>query len=169
MKYPVGHPEVLIGPQLQGRTVDEFEGMMRCTILPPTNLYIPLLPSKINGKLVFTLCRTCAELQQLTEWKHSSNKRALSETWVTTEVKKAMSLGYKVLQIHEVWHYSNTTQYNHATGEGGLFASYINDFITRKMEASGYPSHVVTDAEKEQFVEEIRQVEGVNLYPTKIK
>ena len=138
MKYPVGHPEVLIGPQLHGRMIDEFEGMIRCTILPPRNLYLPLLPSKINGKLVFTLCRECAELQQSTHCKHSSKKRSLSDTWVTTEVIKAVSLGYEVLQTHEVWHYANTTQYNHATGEGGLFASYINDFITQKMEASGY-------------------------------
>ena len=165
----MGHPEVFIGPKLHGRTVDEFEGLIRCTVLPPTDLYLPLLPSRINGKLLFTLCRECAYLQQLTECTHSSKKRALTETWVTDEVKKAVSLGYKLVQIHEVWHYPNTTQYDHSTGEGGIFATYINDFITQKMEASGYPSHVVTDAEKERFVEEIRQLEGVKLDRAKIK
>ena len=168
-KYPVGHPEVLIGPKLQGKTVDQFEGMIRCTILPPTDLYLPLLPSKINGKLVFTLCRKCAELQQTEECRHRAKKRALTETWISTEVQKAVSLGYEVLQIHEVWNYAETTCYDHATGKGGLFADYMNELITVKMEASGYPSNVTTDEEKEEFVKNIKRVEGVTLDPTKIK
>ena len=138
-------------------------------MLPPPDLYLPLLPLKINGKLVFSLCRTCAELQQTAKCRHSPNKRALSETWTSVEVQKAVSLGYEVLQIHEVWHYPTITQYNHATGEGGLFAKYMNDFITIKMEASGYPSHVTTDEEKQSFVEEMKKVEGVTLAPAKVK
>ena len=168
-KYPIGHPEVIIGPKLHGRSVDEFEGFIRCTVLPPTNLYLPLLPSKINGKLVFALCRKCAELQSITECRHSPRSRALTETWTSMEVQKAVALGYTVTQIHEVWHYSSTTQYDHTTGEGGLFSKYMNDFITQKMEASGYPSNVVTDQEKLEYVEEIKEKEGVTLDPKKVK
>ena len=160
---------MLIGPKLQGRKVEEFEGLIRCTVLPPTDLYLPLLPSKINGKLIFTLCRKCAELQQTEVCGHSAKQRALTETWVSIELQKGVSLGYEILQIHEVWNYSATTQYDHATGEGGLFARYINDHITLKMEASGYPSNVVTEREKEEFIRNIKEVEGVTLDPSKIK
>jgi len=34
------------------------------------------------------------------------------------------------------------TRYNPETGEGGLFADYINTFLKLKVEASGYPGWV---------------------------
>ena len=136
---------------------------------PPPDLYLPLLPSKINGQLVFTLCRKCAELHQTEECTHRAKKRALTETWISTEVQKAVSLGYEVLQIHYVWNYAETTCYDHATGKGGLFANYMNELITVKMEASGYPSNVTTDEEKEEFIKNFKCVESVTLDPTKIK
>ncbi len=85
------------------------------------------------------------------------------------ELQKAEALGYTVLKFHEVWHYKNTTQYDHTTGKGGLFAEYMNAFIGLKMQASGYPSHVITDEDKEEFVRQTKEVEGVTLDPTKIK
>ena len=168
-KYPVGHPEIIIGPKLRGRSVEEFEGLVRCTVLPPKHLFSPLLPSKINGKLLFTLCRTCASLQQTVGCRHTSNQRALTETWVSMEVKKAVSLGYEVMKIHEVWHYTETTQYNPVTGEGGLFSSYMDTFITQKMEASGFPSDVNTPEEKTEFIQKIEKEEGIKLDPHKIE
>ena len=62
--YPIGHPKCLIGPELQGYTVNNIGGLIRCTVLPPRTMFIPLLPRKISGKLLFTLCRICAE----TKW-----------------------------------------------------------------------------------------------------
>ena len=56
-KYPVGHPEIIIGPKLRGRSVEEFEGLVRCTVLPPKHLFSPLLPSKINE----SFCLRCGE------------------------------------------------------------------------------------------------------------
>ena len=39
------------------------------------------------------------------------------------------------------------TQYDVATGEGGLFVEYINKFLKLKAEASGYPNWVRTPAD----------------------
>ena len=166
-KYPVGHPEVLIGPKLQGKTVEQFEGMIRCTILLPTDLDFPLLPSKINGKLVFTLCRKCAELQQTEECTHRAKKRALTETWISTEVQKAVSLGYVVIRYTRC----GTTLKQHVmiTQQEKVDSNYMNELITIKMEASCYPSNVTTDEEKEGFVKNIKRVEGVTLDPSKIE
>ena len=50
--YPVGHP-TLIGPKLSGYITNDLEGVVRCEVLPPNNLYIPLLPCKFNEKLMF--------------------------------------------------------------------------------------------------------------------
>ena len=58
--YPVGHPRCLIGRNLRGLDVNSYEGLIKCKILPPRGLRIPLLPGHISCKLMFVLCRTCA-------------------------------------------------------------------------------------------------------------
>ena len=54
------------------------------------------------------------------------------------EVRLAVQKGYRILEIHEVYEYQ-VTRYNPETGDGGLFANYINTFLKLKAEASGYP------------------------------
>ena len=53
----------------------------------------------------------------------------------------AVSKGYRILEIHEVYEYA-VTQCDAATGEGGLFVEFIDTFLKLKAEASGYPSWV---------------------------
>ena len=36
---------------------------------------------------------------------HTDNERMLRGTWATIEIQKAVELGYRVLKIHEVWHF----------------------------------------------------------------
>ena len=80
-----------------------YEGLVKCSILPPRDLYIPLLPTHINDKLMFVLCRTCTEKNNLDKCTHSKQERALTGVWVTEELKKAMEIGYKVRYIIYVW------------------------------------------------------------------
>ncbi len=40
-----------------------YFGIIKATFLPPTNLLIPVLPVRINNKLKFPLCYTCAAEQ----------------------------------------------------------------------------------------------------------
>jgi hypothetical protein len=55
-KIHIGHPEIVTA----GFTdIQQYEGLIKCKILPPRGLYIPVLPVKMNNKLLFTLCRTC--------------------------------------------------------------------------------------------------------------
>lgn len=148
---------------MEGYAIEDLEGLVKCTVLPPRNLYIPLLPAKINNKLVFTLCRVCAETKQTTVCTHTERQRALTGCWVSFELQKAKKIGYEVLRIHEAWHYSETTKYDKASKSGGLFATYMNTFIKLKLEASGYPRHVGTDDEKNAYIEKIEKTEGVLL------
>jgi len=80
----------------------------------------------------------------------------------------AVSKGYRILKIHEVYEYE-VTQYDAATGEGGLFVEYIDTFLKLKAEASGYPSWVRTPADEDRYVEEFRQSEGILLDKDKIE
>jgi len=60
----------------------------------------------------------------------------LEGTWVIDEVRLAVEKGYKNLEILEVYE-NQVTRYDPDTGNGGLFAEYIDTFVKLKQEASG--------------------------------
>jgi len=147
-----------------------MEGLIKCTVVPPTDLYHPVLPFRCNKKLLFCLCRTCASEQNVREpCRHlSDTERAISGTWVLDELRMAVSKGYRILEIHIVYEYE-VTQYDAATGEGRLFSEYIDTFLKLKDEASGYPSWVRTPTDEDRYIEEFRQSEGFLLDKDKIE
>ena len=52
------------------------------------------------------------------------------------------------------WKSTNTvTRYDPKTGEGGLFADYIDTFLKLKTEGSGYPSWVLTADDEVRYVD----------------
>ncbi|KAG8230772.1 hypothetical protein J437_LFUL017824 [Ladona fulva] len=166
-KYPIGHPKIFVGdkcPPLQ-----DIEGLVKCTVLPPPSLYHPVLPFRANGKLLFPLCRSCALNEQQGECKHSKSERFLTGTWVSEEVKVAVREGYEVIKMHEVWHYDRTTVYDPATGEGGLFRKYIDCFLKIKQEASGFPSWCRTADDKSKYLCSFRKRENIALDETAVQ
>ncbi|XP_067668248.1 uncharacterized protein [Haliotis asinina] len=50
--YPMGHPKIKDHPPISD--LFELHGLIQCRVLPPTDLYHPVLPHK----LLFPLCRT---------------------------------------------------------------------------------------------------------------
>ena len=48
--YPIGHPRCLVRPALQkfGTDIIKFEGIIKCTVLPPRGLHVPLLPAQVD-------------------------------------------------------------------------------------------------------------------------
>ncbi|XP_077361782.1 uncharacterized protein LOC144006673 [Festucalex cinctus] len=157
--YPLGHPTIIHDnfddPQ-------KYFGFIRAKVNPPRGLYFPLLPYKTaRGKLVFTLCRTCAELNnQESSCSHNDDERALTGVWVTPEFNKALELGYTVSQITEVWHFDSSSS--------DVFKAYIDTFLKGKQEASGYPSYVVDQAGREKYIENYETHQGIRLDPSKI-
>lgn len=107
--YPLGHPRVITD---NFKDVSEYHGLIRCKVLPPQNLFHPVLPLKVNGKLMFPLCLTCAETNQLTPCHHSDGERMLQSTWVSLELEKAVERGYIVTEIESVWHFCNKSKFN---------------------------------------------------------
>ena len=100
--YPIGYPEIIT--KFASNDISKFFGLVKCKIVPPARLYAPVLPARINHKLVFTLCHQCA-LDQEAVCKHNDAKRAITGTWPTIEVNKALEKGYQIVQIFEVWHW----------------------------------------------------------------
>ena len=86
-------------------------GLVKCKVLLPKGLLFLVLPSQINGKLMFVLCRTCAELNQSKCDHEDEEDRCLQETWVSEELKKAVELGYIVKDVYEIYDYEKRGKY----------------------------------------------------------
>ena len=164
-QFPIGHPRIIT--ENFNYEIDAYFGLMKCKLIPPKNLYIPVIPARINNKLVFPLCNKCA-LEYTSNCNHTDNERAIIGEWVTLEIYQALRFGYKLEYIYEVWHFSKTTKLNKYTNTGGLFTDYINAALKIKQEASGYPSYISTEEEKDQYINEYYLKEGFKLEKNKI-
>ena len=60
-EYPVDHPEIITQPN---QDLSDYFGLATVDILPPSELFHPVLPVRSGGKLTFPLCRTCVEQEQ---------------------------------------------------------------------------------------------------------
>ena len=97
--YPKGHPTFISTP---GHTdIRQYFGLIQCQILPPRELYHPVLPYRHDGKLLFPLCAACVEqempkrpLERSWECAHTDQQRTLTGTWCSPELEKAVELGY---------------------------------------------------------------------------
>ncbi|CAB4025195.1 DNA polymerase [Paramuricea clavata] len=122
-EYPIGHPEIITE---NFQPISEDFVLVKCSVLPPRALYHPILPYCTQGKLMFPLCRTCADNLQQELCHHSDAERTLYGMWVTLELEKALEKGYKLVKIDEVWHFPEHTD--------GLFKDYIDTFLKIKQE-----------------------------------
>src|SRR5437867_2656998 len=170
--YPIGHPIIItegFDPEQIGENYCHYRGLVKIIILPPRNLYHPVLPYRCNNKLMFPLCRLCAEKLNKEPCEHSDEERALEVTWVTLEVEKALQLGYKILKVHEAWHYEKFEQYHPMDNpNGGLFTLYVNTFLKLKIEAEGWPSWTETEEDRKNYVEEVKRQENIELDWSKV-
>ncbi|XP_018568461.1 uncharacterized protein LOC108908806 [Anoplophora glabripennis] len=161
-KFPVGHPKIYLGEECNTLDLKEIDGLIKCKILPPQNLYHPVLPQKINNKLMFVLCRICAQQMQRNTCSHEEDERALSGTWVIDEVVKALEKGYRLMEIYEVWNYE-MQKFDKITKAEGLFTTMMNKFIKAKQQASGWPKTCDTTEKRNQYIEEFLVRENVQL------
>ena len=89
--------------------------------------------------------------------------RSFTQTWVTIELFAALDRGYKLLDVYEVWHFSETAQYDRESGEEGIFAGYIDTFLRIKQESSGYLDWCKTEQDKIKFKQDYFEAEGIRL------
>lgn len=67
----------------------------------------------------------------------------------------AVEHGYVIMAVHEVYHF--------AERRTDVFSGYINLFLKRKQESSGFPSPTMTDQEKLDYVRDYEEAEGIAL------
>ena len=103
--YPVGFKKyVTITPKdiLSGK----FFGLVKVDVTPPKDLYVPVLPQSVDGKLLFHL-------------------NDMTGTWFSHELKYALERGYVITKIHAALKYDKFP---------GLMKAYVGDFIQMKIE-----------------------------------
>jgi hypothetical protein len=107
--FPVGLPTVLRRDRDVLLPLDEVFGLIKCEIEPPKKLYLPVLPERSKtGKVLF----------------HNNN---MVGTWTSVEVQKAVSIGYKIIQIYEQHHFPQKSN--------ELFREYNEMFFDIKRQA----------------------------------
>ena len=99
--YPLGHPKIFCKDFIDP---DSYFGFIRAVVYPLRGLFFPVLPyNSSHGKLVFTLCRTCADMNnQAGACSHSDEERALTGVWVSVEFRKVLKLGYRLAIANSV-------------------------------------------------------------------
>jgi len=167
--FPVGHYKVIT---CDFQPIHEYFGIAKVRVIPPFNLFIPVLPLRINKKLVFTLCRTCASNMTQSLCKCSVAERSWIGTYGTPELIEACKYGYRVDKIYEVYHYDRSECYNPlevSSEEEGLFTKYIKIFLREKTHASGWPDYCITEEDKHEYIEKYKQQYGIDLQYDQIK
>jgi len=180
-RFPVGHPKRILTDfenpdhiQCDGKCLYypcngvhqklRYFGLIKATILPPTDLIHPVLPVRCNGKLKFPLCYTCAVKADIhTVCQCSESERMFIGTYCSPELEVALNMGYRVIQYHEILHWEESEIYDSKTKKGGLFTDYINTFLKLKQQASGFPNDVQTEEQKDSYIDQYLEHEGILL------
>jgi hypothetical protein len=174
-----------------------YRGMFKVFVVPPDQLYLPVIAEKIRGKLFFHCCHTCAKesapfarrlrsayTQRIGEKRcpHSEEQRGFVSTVDSMELELALSRGYRVTWLYSVYHWEEWSDQ--------LFRPYVQQmmklkvknggeivrFLLFKIEASGWPGSVLLpdDPEEEQrrkqeYIGRNQQVYGIQLDPQRME
>ena len=90
---------------------------------------------------------------------HPDEERRKLGTWLANEFRKAVDMGYGLVDVFEFWEYS-VTCLDKDTNSG---AEYINMFLKLKKKSSGFPSWFQSEDDKDRYIEDYRRVDGIVL------
>lgn len=71
--------------------------------------------------------------------------------------------GFSAYQIYEVCHFENVSQYDLLKRQGGVFTKYVNTFLKIKQEASGWPDWCKSEEDRQKYVDDYFEKEGIRL------
>ena len=110
-QYPVGHPQWWTPNASTDTTIqDDWIGWIQVDVEPPDDLYLPVLPQRKDGKLMFDLLPKKAAVYFL------------------PELRKAIEKGYRVTRIYKMLQFPRQTD--------TLFKSYVMTMFKIKVMTS---------------------------------
>ena len=131
--YPCAHPKMIF--EFPSENLNDyflrgnFFGLIEAKVKTPLQLKHPVLPVKINGKLMFPLCELCAS-ESCRQCNHG-NRRGLTGVWFTEEVKYAIHCGYEIVEIFQIENYPVSDIAKNP------FRLFVSPIMKRKKEAEG--------------------------------
>ena len=169
--FPIGHPKVLKGFDLSTFCIDDYFGICKCIVLPPRNLFFPVLPMRhpTSNKLIFPLCHVCATncgKNAALNCNHTEDERYWTGTWSTLEISFALKRGYILVHVYEIWNFEKS-QYDPKTRSGGIFAEFMNTFLRVKQESSKLPKEYIGNISA--YIDLLWQREGIKMEITKLR
>jgi len=135
--FPLGQPTIYIGEQCSeligvasNFNLDSVEDIIRCTVLP-RDLFHPIFLYRIQGKLLFGLCRSCCETFSQAECIHDlpADRRCMGILRIAQSPRERLSRdecerkSYTIRSLYEA-----------------SFVCRIYQFLKLKQEGSGWPS-----------------------------
>jgi hypothetical protein len=122
-KFPfmTGKYKVVMGSDLKNITIQHnlfyfenkrIQGAVLLTISPPKDLFLPFLlyRRKKDSKTFNTLCKLCCENEKI-KCTHSKLQRAITSTYMISEIEYALSLNYEIISIYEAHVYLDPPKY----------------------------------------------------------
>ena len=158
-QFPVGKPITLVGESLEAVEVGEggvrrksdgarLEGLVQCVVMAPDSLFLPVLPLRVRGKLMYGLCSTCLEKGLDRLCTHDGSARWLRGTWTTIELAYALGCGYRLVKVHELYVYERM---------GPIFEKFYLKLARIKLESEGFPTGVETPEDKQHHVDDLNE------------
>ena len=109
---------------------------------------------------MFPLCSACVDTMNQRPCIHTDEERCIVGTWVVDEVRKAVDMGYGLVDMFQFWEYE-VKCFHKDLNSRRLFAEYVNMFLKLKQESSGSPSWVQFEEDKNKYIEYYRCEEGI--------
>lgn len=118
MQFPIGEYEVALERDLQlhlkiidnkfyYKNSDCSCDIAMVSVLAPSNLMKPFLPYRFGEQNFYGLCFSCIKSKNCGPCRHRNvNKRRFTSTYTVIELEFALTLGYQILYIYELYHYA---------------------------------------------------------------
>uniref|UniRef100_A0A914H8Y8 DNA-directed DNA polymerase n=1 Tax=Globodera rostochiensis TaxID=31243 RepID=A0A914H8Y8_GLORO len=170
-RYPIGHPIVhVLNEDVAWTTPSDNPyplALLKVLVVPPRHCDVPVLPVKVDDRLCFPLCMKCAKYypnggaDDNYRCDHNDQERGWVSTCTSLELNAALEAGYRVNKVVRVLEYQQS--------DDNLFKSYIAEFMSKKIEASGFSADIKGNAELEAaFVRECNEMFGITVDSAKM-
>lgn len=74
-----------------------------------------------------------------------------------------------MVEMYEVWHFDEISQYDPVTKDGGIVTEYVNTFLKIKQEASDWPKWCKIEEDQQMYINNYYEKEGIWLTAEHIK
>ena len=135
-----------------------YAGIAFVTLSAPRQLLYPVLGMKINGNLCFCLCPTCAR-KQMFPCEHNKEERMIYGSFTYVEILKALEVGYTLEGVYEIIFCKKTAP---------IFRDCVNHLLALKIENSGFPKHIKTQQQKEEYAQMLKE-QGIEVNADQIQ